>query len=256
MPIPGAVTDPSAVTESPTTVTSEDGQAVPVHVARPAQGEGRIPGLVVIHEAFGVNDHIRDVARRFAAQGFLAAAPELFVRVGGPPDPGDMETVMSRLRAMADPPAISDLRATVAWLREQPGCNGRVACIGFCMGGRLTLLLATHPGVLDRAIDCWGGRITRRTLPPDEAHPEVVVERVDRLGCPLLGVFGAEDQNPNADDVAELRAALEASGREHRILVYPDAGHAFFADYRPTWREEPAHAAWAEFLRFLEPLKS
>jgi carboxymethylenebutenolidase len=255
MNVPGAVTDPSTVTESTVTVTAEDGHSLPVHVARPAGAAGPIPGLVVIHEAFGVNDHIRDVTRRFAAQGFLAAAPDLFPRVGGAPEPGALiETIMSRIGAMSDADAVADLRATVQWLRGQPDCNGRIGCIGFCMGGRLTLLLATHEGVLDRAVDCWGGRITRRTAPPDERRPEVVVERVDRLSCPLLGVFGAEDQNPNADDVAELRAALEASGREHRILVYPDAGHAFFADYRPGWREEPAHAAWAEFLRFLEPL--
>jgi carboxymethylenebutenolidase len=212
---------------------------------------------VVIHEAFGVNDHIRDVTRRFAAQGFLAAAPDLFVRVGGAPDAGDaIETIMGRIGAMFDADAVADLRATVQWLRDQPECNGHAGCIGFCMGGRLTLLLATDEGVLDRAVDCWGGRITRRTAPPDERRPDVIVERAARLSCPLLGVFGAEDQNPNAEDVAELRAALEASGREHRIVVYPAAGHAFFADYRPTWREEPAHAAWAEFLRFLEPLKS
>jgi carboxymethylenebutenolidase len=257
MNVPGAVTDPSTVTESTVTVTAEDGHSLPIHVARPASAAGPIPGLVVIHEAFGVNDHVRDVTRRFAAQGFLAAAPDLFPRVGGPPEPGaPIEAIMSRVGAMSDADAVADLRATVQWLRGQPECNGRIGCIGFCMGGRLTLLLATYEDVLDRAVDCWGGRITRRTAPPDERRPEVVVERVDRLSCPLLALFGAEDQNPNADDVAELRAAVEASGREHRILVYPDAGHAFFADYRPSWREEPAHAAWAEFLRFLQPMKS
>lgn len=257
MPVPGAVTDPSLVTESSTTVTAEDGHAVPVHAARPSRAEERLPGLVVIHEAFGVNDHIRDVCRRFAAQGFVAAAPDLFARVGGPPPPGAMQEAMRRIGAMSDPEAVADLRATVAWLREQPGCSGRVGCIGFCMGGRLSLLLATHPGVLDRAIDCWGGRITRRTATVDERHPDVVVERVaDRLDCPLLGVFGADDQNPDASDVEELRVALDVRGLEHRVLVYPDAGHAFFADYRPTYREGPAQAAWTEFLRFLEPLRT
>jgi carboxymethylenebutenolidase len=257
MRIPGAVTDPSSVSESDISVTAADGHRVPLHVARPARPTGPLPGLVVIHEAYGVNDHIRDVTRRFAAQDFLAAAPDLFQRVGGPPEPGgEIAGVMAKIGAMSDADAIADLRATVDWLRAQPDCNGRIGCIGFCMGGRLSLLLATHEGVLDRAIDCWGGRITRRTAPPDERRPEVVVERVDRLACPLLGVFGADDQNPNAEDVAELRAALEATGMEHRILVYEGAGHAFFADYRPTWREEPAHAAWAEFLRFLEPLKT
>jgi carboxymethylenebutenolidase len=254
VPVPGAVTDPSLVSESSLTVTADDGHAIPLHVARPSRAAGRLPGLVVIHEAFGVNDHIRDVARRFAAQGFVAAAPDLFARVGGPAPPGDMQEVMRRVGAIADPEAVADLRATAAWLREQPDSNGRVGCIGFCMGGRLALLLATHPGVLDRSVDCWGGRITRRTAVIDERHPEIVVERLDRLDCPVLGVFGADDQNPDASDVQELRVALDTRGLEHRILVYPDAGHAFFADYRPTWREQQAHAAWGEFLRFLAPL--
>jgi carboxymethylenebutenolidase len=257
MHIPGAVTDPSTVREFPVTIAVEDGHRLALHVARPAHPVGPLPGLVVIHEAYGVNDHLRDVTRRFAAQGFLAAAPDLFGRVGGAPALGtEIAEVMQRIGAMSDADGVADLRATVDWLRAQPGCNGRVGCIGFCMGGRLSLLLATHAGVLDRAVDCWGGRITRRTAPPDERRPEVVVDRVDRLACPLLGVFGADDQNPNADDLEELRTALRATGLEHRILVYEGAGHAFFADYRPTWREEPAHAAWAEFLRFLEPLKS
>lgn len=257
MNIPGAVTDPSIVIELDVTVTAADGHDVPVHIARPAHPPGPLPGLVVIHEAYGVNDHLRDVTRRFAVQGFLAAAPDLFARAGGAPALGsEIAEVMQRIGAMSDADAIADLRATADRLRAEPGANGNVGCIGFCMGGRLSLLLATHAGVLDRAIDCWGGRITRRTAPPDERRPEVVVERVDRLACPLLGVFGADDQNPDASDLAELSAALDATGVEHRVLVYEGAGHAFFADYRPTWREAPAHAAWAEFLRFLEPLKT
>ena len=97
--------------------------------------------------------------------------------------------------------------------------------------------------------------MTRRTATIDERHPEVAVERVDRLSCPLLGVFGEEDQNPNLDDVAELSRALDRQGKENRIVTYPGAGHAFFADYRPSYREPQAGAAWKEFLAWFDRLR-
>lgn len=251
MSVPGAVSDPAGIySERPSLATGDHRFLA---YAAWTRHPGRLPGLLVIVEAFGVNDHIEDVCRRFAAQGYLTIAPELFARVGGPPT--DVSSVMAKMGGMRDADSVGDMRTAVNWLRANDRCNGRVASIGFCMGGRLSLLLATQRGVLDRAIDCWGGRITRRTAPPDENRPEVVVERIAELDCPLLGVFGEEDQNPNADDIAELRAALDAHGKPHRILVYPGAGHAFFADYRESYRDGPAHAAWEEFLGFLAPLK-
>lgn len=254
MAVPGEVTDRSAVVETEWTLEVE-GHAVDVAVAAPARGAS-VPGLLVVHEAFGVNDHIRDVCRRFAAQGFLAAAPDLLARVGGPPREGaDPGSEWPRIFSLPDREAVADMRAVVGRLRSEAACNGRVGAIGFCMGGRLSLLLATQPGVLDAAVTCWGGRITARTAIVDERHPEVVVDRVGSLSCPLLGVFGENDQNPNAADVAELVAALEREGKEHRIVVYPDAGHALFADYRPQYVEKAAFAAWDEFLGFLVRLR-
>jgi len=253
MAVPGEVRDPSAlVTLSAQLV--RDGQAFSVYAAWPREvGPG--PGLVVVHEAFGLNPHIEDVCRRFAAQGFVVAAPDLFSRIGGPPAPGQVEAIMSRIALLDDGGAIGDLRAVVDWLRAHDRCNGRVGAIGFCMGGRLALLLATEPGTLDAVVVCWGGRITRRTATVDERHPVVALDRVAHLDCPLLGVFGEEDQNPNLDDVAELRAALERHEKEFRIVTYPDAGHAFLADYRDSYREKAAFAAWEEILSWLGRLR-
>ena len=255
MPVPGAVAEPAAVVDFWAEVVAADGHRVPAFVAEPAAAEAqRLCGVVVIAHAGGVDGHIRDVTRRFAAQGFVAAAPELFARLGGPPPP-NMDEVMRKLAQLGDPGAVADLVATASWLRAHPRGNGRVASIGFCMGGRLSLLLATQPGVLDRAIDCWGGRITRRTLPADDLHPEVVVERISQLSCPLLGIFGELDENPSPADVEELRSALLEHRKEHRIRTFAGAGHAFFADTRPSYREEQAHEAWKEFLDFLSPLQ-
>ena len=255
MAAPGAVADAAAVVDSWVEVVAADGHRVPAFVAEPAAANATgLCGVVVIAHAGGVDDHIRDVTRRFAAQGFVASAPELFARLGGPPRPS-MEEIMRKLAELGDPGAVADLVATASSLRAHPRGNGRVASIGFCMGGRLSLLLATQPGVLDRAIDCWGGRITRRTLPADDLHPEVVVERIAQLSCPLLGIFGELDENPSQADVEELRSALIENGKEYRIRSFAGAGHAFFADTRPSYREEQAHLAWKEFLDFLAPLQ-
>jgi carboxymethylenebutenolidase len=253
--VPGAVAEPAAVVDSWVELVAADGHRVPAFVAEPAAVETTgLGGVVVIAHALGVDDHIRDVTRRFAAQGFIASAPELFARLGGPLG-ASMEEVMRKLATLGDAGAVADLVATASWLRAHAHGNGRVASIGFCMGGRLSLLLATQPGVLDRAIDCWGGRFTSRTLPADELHPQVVVERIAQLSCPLLGIFGELDENPNPADVEELRSALLAHGKEHRIRSFAGAGHAFFADTRPSYREEQAHLAWTEFLDFLAPLR-
>jgi carboxymethylenebutenolidase len=253
VPIPGEVLDRSALEEA-TPALREGEHSFSAYAAWPRDAAAA-PGILVVHEAYGVNAHIEDVCRRFAAQGFAALAPDLFARVGGPPDPGDLARVVAKIGELRDADAVSDMRVGVEWLRAQPRSNGRIGAIGFCMGGRLSLLLATHAGVLDAAVDCWGGRITRRTATVDDAHPDVVVERVDQLSCPLLGIFGAEDQNPNSDDVDELRAALQQHGKAHRIVVYKDAGHALFADYRPSYNETAANAAWGEMLDWFAQLR-
>jgi carboxymethylenebutenolidase len=251
--IPGEVLDRTVLEDARPALRSGE-QMFSAYAAWPRLATST-PGIVVIHEAFGVNAHIEDVCRRFAAQGFATLAPDLFSRCGGPPEPGDLSSVMAKIVQVRDADAVGDLSVCADWLRAQPHSNGRVGAIGFCMGGRLSLLLATHAGVLDAAVVCWGGRITRRTATVDDAHPDVVVERVDQLSCPLLGIFGAEDQNPNRDDVEELRATLQQHGKAHRIVVYKDAGHALFADYRPSYNETAAHAAWGEMLDWFAQLR-
>jgi carboxymethylenebutenolidase len=215
-----------------------------------AETEGEVvPAVILVHEAFGLNDHIRDVARRLAMLGYHALAPDLYSREGTPPA-GDMKAVFATMGAMPDARVVGDLAGAAALLREQPGASGQVACVGFCSGGRQTLLAACSSTVFDAAVDCWGGRVTATETTP--ARPVPVIDLAPKLACPLLLVGGADDTNPSPDDLRRVHEAAAASGQDVELEIYPDAGHAFFADYRPgNYRAEAAFALWPRMTGFL-----
>ncbi len=155
---------------------------------------------------------------------------------------------------MPDARVLEDLEAAADLLRARADCTGRLGCIGFCMGGRYTLLFACASDRLDAAVDCWGGFVDRAT--PEEVstetRPTPPLEMVDKLHCPLLAAVGAEDHNPSPELAAELRRRLAATPHETRVDVYQGAGHAFFADYRPTYRPEAAALLWQRVVPFLD----
>jgi carboxymethylenebutenolidase len=247
--VPGAVTHPELLETQDVTYASQ-GASILAYLARPRSG-GPYPGLIVIHEAFGLNEHIRDVTRRFAAQGFVALAPNLYSRGPGF-DPNDRSAVMAAMMALPDAQVVADLEAAARYLREQPGTTGKVGCIGFCSGGRQTLLFACSSSALDAAVDCWGGFITRAT-PTDTvtpSRPVPPIDLVDRLACPLYAVFGEEDPNPSPADAKALEERLRAAHKTFQVEIFPNAGHAFFADYRESYREAAAFALWPKVLDF------
>jgi carboxymethylenebutenolidase len=250
--VPGAVTDPAHVRAEEITFAGAGGTQVNGYLALPAAA-GPHPGIVVIHEAGGLGEHIRDVANRLANVGYSALAVDLYTREGGPPPMDDMEALMKRLFAMSDELALGDLEGAADVLRAREDATGRVGCIGFCMGGRYTLLFACASDRLDAAVDCWGGFIDRAE--PDQratpARPTPPLELASKLHCPLLAAVGAEDHNPSPALGEQLRERAQASGREVQVDVYEDAGHAFFADYRPSYRPEPAAKLWARIVPFL-----
>jgi carboxymethylenebutenolidase len=249
--IPGAVTDPSRVRGENIEFKS-GGDTIRGYLARPSQ-PARYPGIVVIHEAFGLVEHIRDIARRFANIGYNALAPDLYTRSGSP-NPDDMNSVFPVMFGLPDAQAVRDLEAAADHLRGLPGATGKVGAIGFCSGGRQTLLFACSSNKIDAAIDCWGGFIHRAT--PDAettaARPAPVLNLVDRLSCPLFAVFGEEDQNPTVAQAEELRSRAQRAGKDVTIKVYQNAGHAFLADYRPSYREGPAHELWRDAVAFFD----
>jgi carboxymethylenebutenolidase len=248
--IPGAVTDPSRVRGENIEFKS-GGDTITGYLARPSQS-GNYPGIVVIHEAFGLVEHIRDIARRFANIGYNALAPDLYARKGGPSDPNNMATVMPVMFGKEDAEAVQDLEAAAAYLRELPGATGKIGAIGFCSGGRQTLLFACSSDKVNAAVDCWGGFIHRAT--PDAettpARPKAILDLISLLHCPLFAVFGEEDQNPSVAQAEELKKRAEAAGKDVTIKVYKNAGHAFLADYRPSYREGPATELWADAVAF------
>jgi carboxymethylenebutenolidase len=256
--VPGAVGDPTRIVGEELTYPGADRAEINGYLARPADASSH-PGIVVIHEAGGLGDHIRDVCNRLANIGYVALGVDLFTREGGPPDTSDAEAMMQRLFSMSDATALGDLDGAADHLRGIEGVTGRIGCIGFCMGGRYTLLFACASDKLTAAIDCWGGFIDRATFEErtTERRPTPPLELVEEhLECPLLAAVGAEDHNPSPELGVELREhALRSpagrSGQEIKVDIYDGAGHAFFADYRPTYRPEPAARLWAEIVPFL-----
>jgi carboxymethylenebutenolidase len=248
--VPGVVTDPSRIKGGVIALQS-GGTQVPAYLARPHQ-PGSYPGIVVIQEAFGLVDHICDLARRFANIGYNAVAPALYWRRGAPKDPDVMEQVFPVMFGLPDSEAVQDLEAAADYLNGMAGATGKVGAIGFCSGGRHTLLFACSSNKVNAAIDCWGGFIQRAT--PDAettaARPKAPLDMVGQLHCPLFGVFGEEDQNPPVALEAELKKRAQAAGKDVTTKIYKNAGHAFLADYRPSYREAAAQELWGDAQSF------
>ncbi len=251
--VPGALADPTRVSGEELTFAGFDGEHVDGYLARPADAASH-PGMIVIHEAGGLNAHVRDVVNRFANIGYVALGVDLYTREGGPPDTSDPQATMARLFSLPDERVLGDLEGAADHLRGLDGVTGRIGCIGFCMGGRYALLLACASDRLNAAIDCWGGFVDRAT-PDERATPErptPPLELAAQLSCPLLAAIGAEDHNPSPQIGEQLRERAAASGQEVKVDVYDDAGHAFFADYRPTYRPQAAAKLWREIVPFLQ----
>jgi carboxymethylenebutenolidase len=245
MAIAGDVTDPSRVRSE----TAQLGE-IDLYLARPTE-PGPHPAIVVVEEAFGRVDHIEDVCRRLANVGYVAASPELYARTGAPGH--DFEAVRPAMFGLPDDQIVADLEATAAHLRSLDDTDGRVAIIGFCMGGRATLLAAVSSDAFDAAIPCWGGYINRATADEEttDSRPVPPASLADDLACPILLVGGAEDQNPSPDELRALHERMAAAGKDVRLQLYPGAGHAFFADYRDSYHEERANDLWADVLAYL-----
>jgi carboxymethylenebutenolidase len=251
--VPGAVTDTARIHGEDLTYPGHDGDLVNGYLARPA-ADGTFPALVVVHEAGGLGEHIRDVVNRFANLGYVALGVDLYTREGGPPPSDDLQALMARLFSMPDERALGDLEGAADLLRARDDVTGKVGCIGFCMGGRYTLLFAGASDRLDAAVDCWGGFIDKATIEEESTpeRPTPPLQLAEKLSCPLMAAVGAEDHNPSPELGESLRETAERSGQEVVVEVYEAAGHAFFADYRPSYRPAPAAKLWEAVVPFLE----
>ena len=225
---------------------SQDGTQINAYLSRPAAA-ARYPGVVVIMEAFGLNDHIKDVTRRFAEQGYLAIAPDMYTREGSP-DPTNMDSVLKTMFSVPDTQAVADLDGAITSLKGQANSNGKVGAIGFCSGGRYTFILACKSRNLDAAVDSAGGFIIQDQHTPQ--RPVSPIDMVPTMSCPLLALFGEEDANPSPAHAARMQEELTKHGKVHEFRMYRNAGHAFFADYRPSYRAAAAQDMWHQVLTF------
>ena len=221
-----------------------DGE-IPAYRAMPATGK-QFPVVLVVQEIFGVHEHIKDVCRRFAKQGYCAIAPELYARQGDVSKISDWKQIMAEVVSkVPDAQVMSDLDAAVAWAaKSSKGDKGRLGITGFCWGGRITWLYAAHNKDLKAGV-AWYGRLQGEKTP---LQPKFPLDVVADINAPVLGLYGGKDQGIPLADVEAMRAALKAAGKRSEIVVYPEAGHAFLADYRPSYRAEDAAAGWAACL--------
>jgi carboxymethylenebutenolidase len=250
MALAGQVTNPERL-EGRDVSFQSDGTAINAYLARPRE-PGSYPGVIVIHEAWGVIEHIRDVARRFANLGYIALAPDLYTRVGAPKPEDSMDVVISRMLGLSDAQLVRDLDKAADLLAAQPGMSGKIGCVGFCMGGRTTLLYACSSNRLSAAIDCWGGAVTADAAPVTPQRPTPIADLVPRLCCPLYLVGGEEDANPSPAQLESLSQRLRQAGKNFIADIFKKAGHAFFADYRPSYREKAAFELWPKMASFFE----
>ncbi len=216
---------------------------LPAYRAVP-QGKANAPVILVISEIFGVHEYIADVARRFAKLGYLAIAPEMFVRQGDAKAYTDIPKLQAEIIAkVPDEQVLRDLDATVAWAKGQGGDTSKLGITGFCWGGRITWLYAAHnPSV--KAGVAWYGRLVGNSTPLTPKHP---VDVAGQLNGPVLGLYGGADAGIPVDTVDKMKSALSAgnaAAKKSEFVVYPDTPHAFHADYRPSFRKEAAEDGW------------
>jgi len=224
---------------------------MPAYRAAPA-GKSSAPVVLVVSEIFGVHEHIADVARRFAKAGYFAIAPELFVRQGDAQSYGEVAKLIAEvISKVADEQVMRDLDASVAWARAQGADALKLGITGFCWGGRITWLYAAHnPGV--KAGVAWYGRLLGPTSPLNPRHP---VDVGAALSGPVLGLYGEKDTGIPLDSVERMKGVLaggNAAAKKSEFVVYPDAPHAFHADYRPSYRKEAADDGWRRCLAWFK----
>jgi carboxymethylenebutenolidase len=221
-------------------ITGQGGDEVEAYLARP-DGDGPRGGVVVIHHMPGYDRASKEIVRRFAELGYDAICPNLYWREAPGADPADAAAAGRAAGGVPDDRLVGDVAGAVAYLRSLPTSNGRTGVIGYCSGGRQTVLAACNLDV-DAAVDCYGAFVTG--TPPPERSITNLVDQLPNLRAPLLGLFGREDSHPSPEQVAELDQILTEHGKPHEFHSYEGAGHAFFAVDRPSYNVAAANDGW------------
>ncbi len=232
-----------------TRIAGHGGDQIEAYLAQPLDGPPT-GGVVVIHHMPGYDDATKEITRRFAAQGYLAVCPNLYFREAPGASPDDAAATARTQGGVPDERLIGDVGGAVAHLRSLGSSNGKASTIGYCSGGRQSFLSACSLD-LDAAVDCYGAFVVNS--PPEGLPLKIgpIAHLAADLSCPLLGLFGAEDQYPGPDEVAELESILAKADKEFEFHTFEGAGHAFFSTDRPSYRPEAATEGWRLIWEFL-----
>lgn len=230
-------------------ITGHGGAELEAYVAWPLEGAPH-GGVVVIHHMPGYDEETKEITRRFADHGYLALCPNLYSREGIGRDVAEAAAAARAKGGVPDEQLVGDVGAAVAHLRSREDSNGKVGTIGYCSGGRQSLLAACSLE-LDAAIDCYGAFVVQEPPAGTPLQVRPIVHLVGNLSCPFLGLFGAEDTHPSPEETAALGRALEEAGKIFELHTFEDAGHAFFAVNRTMYRPEAATKGWPLIWEFL-----
>ena len=234
-------TDTKGLVAGVVKIPVKDGE-IPAYRAMPAAGKN-FPTVLVVQEIFGVHEHLQDICRRFAKLGYLAIAPELYARQGDVSGLSNIQEIRKVVSKVPDAQVMSDLDATVTWaVASAKGDIAKLAITGFCWGGRIVwLYTAYNPKV--KAGVAWYGRLVGESTPLTPKHP---IDIAARLKIPVLGLYGGKDDGIPIQTVEQMRGNLKTGDSASEIIVYPNAPHGFFADYRPSYRKEQAEDGWKQ----------
>ncbi|MFL9924619.1 dienelactone hydrolase family protein [Herbaspirillum lusitanum] len=240
-------TDTGGLTAGEISVTV-NGQRVPAYRAQP-EGKTNLPVIFVISEIFGVHEHIADIARRFAKLGYLAIAPDFFVRQGNPAAYTSIAELQKEIiTKVPDEQVMTDLDAFVKWAAENGGDANRMGINGFCWGGRVVWLYSAHNPRI-KAGAAWYGRLVGDK---SALMPQQPIDIAASLKVPVLGLYGGKDNGIPVDTVEKMKDALQKAGNKSEFIVYPNSGHAFNADYRPSYVEADAKDGWAHAVEWFK----
>ena len=229
-------------------IRGHQGDQIDAYLARPF-GAGPYPGVVIIHHMPGWDGPTKEIARRFAHEGYAAISPNLHFREGKA-TPEENSASIRAAGGMPDDRTMGDVQGAVDYLRTLPYLNGKVGVIGYCSGGRQSYLAACTLRGLDAAIDCYGGGVVAKPEELTARQPVAPIDYTKDLQCPLLGLFGVEDTRPSPADTVATEQALQKHGKTYEFHTYENAGHAFFAVDRPNYRQAAAIDGWKKVFSF------
>jgi len=229
-----------------------DGGAMPAYFARPS-GVSNPPIVLVAMEIFGLHAYIQDVTRRLGKLGALAVAPDYYFRLGQLAGISEIPKLMPLVNSKTDAELISDLDATVRWAIAQGGDQNRIGIIGFCRGGRTVWEYCAASASVKAGVAFYGSLLDPPAL--KARWPKSPLDLASEMKAPVLGLYGANDQGIPPAQVEQMKSALNAAGKTAEFKIYPNAGHGFHADYRPSYNKDAAEDAWAQMIDWFKRRK-